>query len=61
MYVKEDGEVRRLSNRDDPDLTTLVRILPDIASGDSLDGAIVDILRKLVAGRGAIVRPALYD
>jgi len=61
MYVKEDGEVRRLSNRDDPDLTTLVRILPDIASGDSLDGAIVDILRKLVAGRGSIVRPALHD
>jgi hypothetical protein len=56
LYVNENGEVRRLSNRDDQDLTTLVRILPDIASGDSLDGAIVDILRKLVAGRGEIIR-----
>jgi hypothetical protein len=54
-----NGEIRRLMGTEDPDLETLVRFLPTIASSDNLDGAIQDILRKLVAGRGTVVVPAL--
>jgi hypothetical protein len=58
LYVLPSGEVRRLSGDEDPDLVRLVSFLPEIADSDNLDGAIVDLLRKLVAGRGTIVSPA---
>jgi hypothetical protein len=57
LFVNDAGEVRRLTSSDDPDLAILVRTLRGTGSGDDLDGAIVDILRKLVAGRGPVVRP----
>jgi hypothetical protein len=60
LYVNHDGEIRRLTSSEDSDLATLVRLLPEIASADNLDGAIVDILRKLVAGRGTILREAQF-
>jgi hypothetical protein len=59
LFIDDRGEVRRLTSTDDPDLTVLVRTLRTTESGDDLDGAIVDILRKLVAGRGPILLPAL--
>ena len=57
LYASPNGEIRRLTDAEDPDLRTLVESLSGIRSTDSLDGAIHDILRKLVAGRGRIVRP----
>ncbi len=59
LHVSADGEVRRLTGTDDPSLALLVRVLPEISSRAGLDAAIVDILRKLVAGRGEVIRPAL--
>jgi hypothetical protein len=59
LYVLPTGEVRRLTDGEDPQLRTLVTFLPDIPSPDNLDGALVDILRKLVAGRGTVIRSPL--
>jgi hypothetical protein len=58
MFVTPTGEIRRLTSPEDSDLSTLVKLLPELPSADNLDGAIVDILRKLVAGRGTVVRNA---
>jgi hypothetical protein len=59
LHVSPAGEVRRLTDAEDPQLRTLVRYLPGIPSADNLDGAILDLLRKLVAGRGRVIRTAL--
>lgn len=56
LYATETGEVRRLTGNDDPELVSLVRVLPEIATADALDGALTDILRKLVRGRGHLIR-----
>ena len=60
LHIGPDGEVRRLDGADDPDLAALVLVLPEIPSADRLDGALLDLLRKLVAGRGEVVRPASF-
>ncbi len=52
IAIDEEGDVRRLHSADDPDLLFLVELLRDISSAHSLDTAMVDILRTLVAGRG---------
>ena len=59
LVVSPTGEVRRLTDSDEPQLRTLVTYLLNVGSGDNLDGAILDILRKLVAGRGHIIRGSL--
>jgi hypothetical protein len=56
LHISPAGEVRRLSDSDEPQLRVLVDNLRTVPSGDNLDGAILDILRKLVAGRGRVVR-----
>ena len=56
LYATETGEVRRLTGNEDPELLSLVHVLPEIVSGDALDSAITDILRKLVGGRGHMIR-----
>ena len=61
LYASSDGEIRRLTDADDPDLRTLVDTLPGIRTTESLDGAIQDILRKLVAGRGRVIRPPVKE
>ena len=61
LVVSSTGEVRRLTDSEEPQLRTLVSYLLNVASGDNLDGAILDILRKLVAGRGHIIRGPLRD
>jgi hypothetical protein len=58
LLVDAAGQVRRLTSREDPDLRTLPDVLAGIPSRESLDQAIVDILRKIVAGRGAVILPA---
>jgi hypothetical protein len=60
LYASPNGEIRRLTDTEDPDLRTLVESLSGIRSTDSLDGAIQDILRKLVAGRGRVVRAGAW-
>jgi hypothetical protein len=57
LYVSPQGEVRRLTDGEEPQLRELASFLPSIASRDNLDGAILDILRKLVAGRGRVMVP----
>jgi hypothetical protein len=52
IAVDDSGEVRRLTGAADPDLVLLAKLLREIPSPHSLDAAIVDILRTLVAGRG---------
>ena len=59
LHAAPDGEIKRLTGDEAPDLRELVGALHEIPSTGALDGAIQDILRKLVAGRGQIVRPAL--
>jgi hypothetical protein len=59
LHISSRGEVRRLTDADEPELKTLVGYLLNVGSGDNLDGAIQDILRKLVAGRGHVIRGAL--
>ncbi len=59
LHISANGEVRRLTDTDDPSLAAVVKVLPEIASRSGLDGAILDILRKIVAGRGHVIRPAL--
>ena len=56
LYVTETGEVRRLTGGEDPELVLLVQVLPEIATGDALDGALTDVLRTLVGGRGHPIR-----
>jgi hypothetical protein len=57
LYIDRHGEVRRLTNSD-PDLMSAIAVLMEIRSGDALDIALVNVLRKLVAGRGAVVAAA---
>jgi hypothetical protein len=59
LAVSPTGEVRRLTDSEEPQLRTLVTYLLNVGSGDNLDGAILDILRKLVAGRGQIIKAPL--
>ena len=56
LYVSSNGEVRGLTDAEAPELRPLASTLIDIPSANNLDGAIVDILRKFVAGRGNVVR-----
>jgi len=56
LHVAPDGEVHRLTDTEEPELRAFTAFLLQITSTDNLNGAIVDILRKLVAGRGRIVR-----
>lgn len=59
LHVAPSGEIRRLTGAEDADLRTLVASLAAIPSTDNLDGALQDILRKLVAGRGRVVKGPL--
>ena len=59
LHVSALGEVRRLTDSEEPQLRVLVDNLRTVPSGDNLDGAILDILRNLVAGRGRIVGSGL--
>ena len=59
LNILPTGEVRRLTDADDPELRTLVAALVGIQSPGNLDGAIIDVLRKYVAGRGRVIRPPL--
>ncbi len=59
LLISPSGEIRRLSDNDDPQLRVLVSNLRSVPTGDNLDRAILDILRKLVAGRGRVVHAGL--
>jgi hypothetical protein len=57
LYINSRGEVRRLASSD-PDLMSAIGVLTEIKSGDALDIAITNVLRKLVAGRGDLLETA---
>jgi hypothetical protein len=59
LHARSDGEIRCLTGAEDPELATLVRFLPQLESGDTLDTVISDVLRKVVAQRGRIVAPRI--